>query len=80
MAPYTIPERQRDTKTKGVTGMATYTFFVYGEERTVEADSLDEAREMAGIGAGDFYDVIEPDDLEDRRLISAITDDILFGS
>ncbi len=60
--------------------MATYTFFVYGEERTVEADSLDEAREMAGIGAGDFYDVIEPDDLEDRRLISAITDDILFGS
>lgn len=60
--------------------MATYTFTILGEKKTVEGDSLDEAKEKAGIGIGDWYEVVEPDDFEDRCLISAITDDILFGS
>jgi hypothetical protein len=60
--------------------MATYTFRVLGEERMVEAGSLEEAKERAGIEIGDSYEVIDSDDFEDRCLISAVTDDILLGS
>ncbi len=34
----------------------------------------------AGIHEGDIFELIEEDDVEDKPLLSAITDDILFGS
>lgn len=61
--------------------MSRYTFQVNNTEYiTVDAPSLKEALEQAGIKDHDSYEIIEGDDSEDRCLISAITDDILFGS
>jgi hypothetical protein len=34
----------------------------------------------AGIEEGDCYKLIEGDDFEDKCFLSAITDEILFGS
>lgn len=59
--------------------MQQWTFRINDEYRTVEAYDLDEARNKAGLTALDDYELIEGDDFEDRCLISAITDDILFG-
>ena len=61
--------------------MSRYTFQVNNTEYiTVDAPSLEEALEQAGIKEDDSYEIIEGNDFEDRCLISAITDDILFGS
>jgi hypothetical protein len=61
--------------------MSRYTFQVNNTEYiTVDAPSLEEALEQAGIKDHDSYEIIEGDDSKDRCLISTITDDILFGS
>jgi len=60
--------------------MTQYTFYINGEYKTVEADSEEEAIEKAGITDGDTYDLVETDCFDDKCLLSAITDEILFGS
>jgi hypothetical protein len=61
--------------------MSRYTFQVNNTEYiTVDAPSLEEALEQAGIKEDDSYEIIEGDNFDDKCLISAITDDILFGS
>lgn len=60
--------------------MTTYTFYINGEYKSVVADSEEEAIKEAGIGEGDAYDLVEPDSIDDKCLLSAITDEILFGS
>lgn len=58
--------------------MPRYTFKLNDlEYRTVDALDLDDALERAGIKEG--YELVEGDDFEDRCLMSAITDEILFG-
>ena len=60
--------------------MTMYTFYINGGYRTVEADTEEEAVEKVGITSGDKYDLVETDTLDDKCLLSAITDEILFGS
>jgi hypothetical protein len=60
--------------------VAQYTLKVGGEEMVVDACDLEEALREAGIGEDEEYEVVEVDDFEDKCLLSAITDDILFGS
>jgi len=61
--------------------MPRYTFKIDElNYRTVDAPDIDDALERAGIGKDDPYEVTEEDDFNDRCLISAITDEILFGS
>ncbi len=60
--------------------MTMYTFYVNGEYKTVEADTEEEAIREAGIEEGDIYDLVETDSFDDKCLLSAITDEILFGS
>jgi hypothetical protein len=60
--------------------MAAYTFYINGEYKTVEADSEDEAIKEAGIEEGDVYDLVEVDSFGNKCFISAISDEILFGS
>jgi hypothetical protein len=47
---------------------------------TVEAEDLEGALKEAGIEEGEEYSLVETDSFEDKCLISAITDEILFGS
>jgi hypothetical protein len=60
--------------------MTQYTFYANGEYKTVEADTEEDAIKVAGIEEGDAYDLVETDSFDDKCLLSAITDDILFGS
>jgi len=60
--------------------MTKYTFYINCEYKTVEADSEDDAIWEAGIEEGDAYDLVETDSFDDKCLLSAITDEILFGS
>lgn len=60
--------------------MTQYTFYVNGEHVTVEADTEEDAIKEAGIAEGETYDLVETDSFDDKCLLSAITDDILFGS
>jgi hypothetical protein len=60
--------------------MTQYTFYINGDYKTVEADSEEEAIEKAGLSDGDTYDLVETDSFDDKCLLSAITDEILFGS
>lgn len=61
--------------------MPRYTFKLNDlEYRTVDALDLDDALERAGISEGDTYELIEGDDFGTKCLMSAITDEILFGS
>ena len=61
--------------------MSRYTFKINNTEYiTVDAPSLEEALEQAGIKEDDSYEVIEGDNFNDKWLISVITDEILFGS
>lgn len=46
---------------------------------TVDAPTLEDASEQAGIKENDSYEINEGDDFGDRCHIFAITDDILFG-
>ncbi len=60
--------------------MSRYKFRVNGTEYiTVDAPSLKEALEQAGIKEDESFEIVEGDDFNDRSLKSAITDDILFG-
>jgi hypothetical protein len=60
--------------------MTQYTFYINGEYRAVEADTEEDAAREAGIEEGDVYDLVETDSFDDKCLLSAITDEILFGS
>lgn len=60
--------------------MTMYTFCINGMHKTVEADTEEEAIKEAGIEEGDACDLIETDTFEDKCFLSAITDEILFGS
>ena len=60
--------------------MTQYTFYINGEYKTVEAGNEEEAIEKAGIGEGEEYDLVETVSFEDKCLLSAISDEILFGS
>jgi len=60
--------------------MTTYTFYINGEYKSVEADTEEEAIKKAGIGEGDAYDLVETDSFNDKCFLSTITDEILFGS
>jgi hypothetical protein len=64
----------------GEVKMTTYTFYINGEYKTVEADTEEDAIREAGIEEGDAYDLVETDSFDDKCLLSAITDEILFGS
>ncbi len=60
--------------------MSQYKFRVNDTEYiTVDAPSLKEALEQAGIKEDDSYEIVEGDDFKDRSIKSAITDDSLFG-
>jgi hypothetical protein len=60
--------------------MTEYTFYINGEYKTVEAEDLEGALKEAGIEEGEEYDLVETVSFEDRCLLSAISDEILFGS
>ena len=60
--------------------MTQYTFYINGEYRIVEADTEEDATREAGIEEGDVYDLVGTDSFENKCLLSAITDEILFGS
>ena len=61
--------------------MSRYKFRVNSTEYiTVDAPSLDEALEQAGIQEKDSYEIIERNDIDDKHLMSAMTDDRLADS
>jgi hypothetical protein len=57
-----------------------YTFCINGVQRIVEADSEEEAIKEARIRDDDAYDLLEAESFDDKCFLSAITDEILFGS
>jgi hypothetical protein len=57
-----------------------YTFYINGLYKTVEADSEEEAVKEVGVEEGDACDLVEIDSFDDKCFLSAITDEILFGS
>ena len=61
--------------------MSRYKFRVNSTEYiTVDAPSLDDALEQAGIKEKDSYEIIERNDIDDKHLMSAMTDDRLVDS
>jgi hypothetical protein len=54
--------------------MTMYTFYINGLYKTVEA-----VKEV-GVTEGDACDLVETDSFDDKCFLSAITDEILFGS
>jgi len=60
--------------------MTKYTFYINGEHKTVDADTEEQALKAAGIQDGEEYSLVETDSIDDKCFLSAITDDILFGS
>jgi hypothetical protein len=60
--------------------MTTYTVFFNGEYTTVEAETEEEALKEAGIEEGDVYELADTDSFGNKCFLSAITDEILFGS
>jgi hypothetical protein len=63
----------------GEVNMTKFTFYINGDYKTVEADTEEEAIKEAGIKEGDAYDIVETDTVDDKCLLSTITDEILFG-
>jgi len=60
--------------------MTTYIFYVNGDYKTVESATEEEGIEAAGIKEGDVYTLVEIDTFDEKKcLLSAITDDFLFG-
>jgi hypothetical protein len=57
-----------------------YTFYINGLYKTVEADSEEEVIKEARIKEGDACDLVETDSFDDKCFLSAVTDEILFGS
>jgi hypothetical protein len=60
--------------------MTMFTFCINGLHKTVEADSEEEAIKEARIQEDDACDLVEVDSFDDKCFLSAITDEILFGS
>ena len=60
--------------------MTMYTFYVNGLHKTVEADTEEEAMKAARIKEDDAYSLVEVDSFDDKCFLSAISDEILFGS
>jgi len=60
--------------------MSQFTFKINDEYKTVDAFNLDGALKKAGIDENDDYEVVEGDDFKEKCFMSAITDEILFGS
>jgi len=60
--------------------MLQYTFKINDEYRTVEAFDLEEALKEVGIEENDDYEIVEGDSFKNKCLMSAFTDEILFGS
>lgn len=60
--------------------MTMYTFYINGLYKTVEADSEDEAVKEVGAKEDDACDLVEIDSFDDNCFLSAITDEVLFGS
>ena len=60
--------------------MTMFTFCINGVHKTVEAVTEEEAIKEARIREDDAYDLVETDSFDDKCFISAITDEILFGS
>ena len=60
--------------------MSQFTFKINDEYKTVDAFNLDDALRKAGIDENDDYEVVEGDDFKEKCFMSAITDEILFGS
>jgi hypothetical protein len=69
-----------DESQSGEVFMTTCMFYLNGDYKTVEAESEEQAIKEAGIEAGDAYDLVETDSFDDKCLLSANTDEILFGS
>ena len=46
--------------------MTTYTFYVNGQYKTIEADTEEEAIMAAGIEEGDVYDLVETDSFDKK--------------
>ena len=60
--------------------MTMFTFCINGLHKIVEADSEEEAIKEARIEEGDACDLVETDTFDDKCFLSAISDEILFGS
>jgi hypothetical protein len=60
--------------------MPLYTFRMHGIDRTVDTFHLEDALEEAGLKRGDEYELIEEEDFENMCFLSAISDEMLFGS
>jgi hypothetical protein len=60
--------------------MSQYTFKINYEYRTFKVFDLEEVLKEAGIDENGGYEIVEGDNFDDKRLMSAITDEILFSS
>ena len=60
--------------------MTKYTFCIDGKYKAIEAGTEEEAIKKAGIRKGNVYALVETESFDDKCLLSAITDDTLFGS
>lgn len=60
--------------------MTMFTFYINGLYKTVEADTEEEAVKEVGVEEGDACDLVEIYSFDDKCFLSAITDEILFGS
>jgi len=60
--------------------MTKYTFYINGVHKTVDAETEEVALKAAGIEEGEEYSIVETDTFDDKCFLSAITDEILFGS
>jgi hypothetical protein len=78
--PYRLTKKTHERVKLGEVIMTQYTFYINGQYKTLKADTEEEAIRKAGIEEGDAYDLVETDTFDDKCLLSAITDDILFGS
>jgi len=78
--PYKLTKKVRQRVIPGEVTMTMYTFYINGEYKTVEANTEEEAIKEAGIKEDDAYSLVETDSFDDKCFLSAITDEILFGS
>ena len=60
--------------------MTMFTFCINGLFKTVEADSEEEAMKEARIKEDDAYNLVETASLDNSFFLSAVTNEILFGS
>lgn len=60
--------------------MTMYTFCINGVNKTVEADNEEDAIKEARIKEDDAYNLVEAESFYDKCFLSAMSDEILFGS